>query len=946
MTVPQATQQITNNPSHYAVTSPTVKKDQEADVERKMKLYGVIQAFRDGSFPSNSQIDAALLATEKATPVDIRNLSPSGKKLINDVRDIIETARLMILTKNSDELFQNFIYHTKKTDTTKGAQDKSVLPTSKGEVKNEAVEAASHLRTLLTLVLTNSEMRKVISDLGLVGRDLFASAAVRTAEKVRPDEEELNQVDKEAPSGQWEGPGGKKYGTNETPVLEANIAGHKVTHDPKAPVAEGTVHTDPNGNKTNAGEAVQQAKQAKNEAQAQKEDAKGQAGGLKEQAKQVGSQKFEEGKQAYREDGVEGVKQHGRNMKSDADDRSNDDDAQKAKGKFAAFKDKLSPGDSSRDKANQQKEKVTDFLDEEFPQERRDQFIYRMKKVVVECQKHNDYDEAISFFLDKAETYKGHTKSLTETGADSTGAVASDPSFQQAYGEMKTLLERFADGESMDRIVDAVNNLYVDAQNDRELSAWFRKLDSYVRKCLLEPGYILEDESTREGQSLRETGKAFFDHKYKAHKDAFFDEVGNWFSAMGKDPVNVRFGEDWKRLVADVLFDENGQLTFKPELWNDIRREILPSLINQVGYIPIPRIEYTDKQVDLVIENLVLQGSNLFPNIVELSANNYFKFSPYRGIPDKSYHKFSLHFSQVQADMREVGFYFKKKTGFPKLKDSGLADVLLSGDGLTVDVELESAGSRTDHVFLIKHVNATVDTLKFSIRDSKHDLLYKIMAPLAQGLIKKTVGLAVEQAIKTGLEYVDEQLVEVRNRMDAAKDSDSLSRTDALKEMFQRKKEKAEVRKEKAKEKADERGSQFAIVTSRDASVIPNSNPPHSKGEKIFEKDKLAKAGETWHSPAFSIAGESDLSGLRSSTSGSHNTASHGTTGSHTTAAPYGTTSSSTAGFTAAPYGTAATGATTNLSSQLGSSTTHTYPVTQAAPTQGGYPISGQQQKY
>lgn len=94
---------------------------------------------------------------------------------------------------------------------------------------------------------------------------------------------------------------------------------------------------------------------------------------------------------------------------------------------------------------------------------------------------------------------------------------------------------------------------------------------------------------------------------------------------------------------------------------------------------------------------------------------------------------------------------------------------------MTVDVELESAGARTDHAFLVRHVKATVDTLKFSIRESRHDFLYKVIAPLAQGLIKKTIGLAVEQAIKTGLEYVDEQLVEVRSRMDAAKDSDSES---------------------------------------------------------------------------------------------------------------------------------------------------------------------------
>jgi len=90
-------------------------------------------------------------------------------------------------------------------------------------------------------------------------------------------------------------------------------------------------------------------------------------------------------------------------------------------------------------------------------------------------------------------------------------------------------------------------------------------------------------------------------------------------------------------------------------------------------------------------------------------------------------------------------------------------------------VTLESAGKRKDHAFLIKNVDAKVDALSFKIRESKHDFAYKVFAPLASGLIKKAIGLAVEQAIKTGLGYVDEQLVEVRDRLDEAKDSDSES---------------------------------------------------------------------------------------------------------------------------------------------------------------------------
>jgi hypothetical protein len=79
-----------------------------------------------------------------------------------------------------------------------------------------------------------------------------------------------------------------------------------------------------------------------------------------------------------------------------------------------------------------------------------------------------------------------------------------------------------------------------------------------------------------------------------------------------------------------------------------------------------------------------LSGRNLFPNLITLEAHNLVKFSPYDNIKDEQHHEFKLIFGQVQADMRDVAFYFKKKSGLPRLTDSGIADVILGGHGLTV----------------------------------------------------------------------------------------------------------------------------------------------------------------------------------------------------------------------------------------------------------------------
>lgn len=134
----------------------------------------------------------------------------------------------------------------------------------------------------------------------------------------------------------------------------------------------------------------------------------------------------------------------------------------------------------------------------------------------------------------------------------------------------------------------------------------------------------------------------------------------------------------------------------------------MPTLVNNLGgYIPIPRIEYSDNSVDVVIENLTLETANLLPNVIEFEAKNYFKLSPYSTIKDQSKHSFWISFAQVQADLKDVAFYIKKKSGFPRITDSGVADVTLSGNGVSGKIHLESTG-RKDHSFKVIDVKVKV----------------------------------------------------------------------------------------------------------------------------------------------------------------------------------------------------------------------------------------------
>lgn len=81
--------------------------------------------------------------------------------------------------------------------------------------------AARHLRTLGDLIATNSEVRKILSDFSVIGRDILARTASHAAESVRPEQDALKKVDRPAPSDQFEAGGSRQVGPNGT--LEGQV---------------------------------------------------------------------------------------------------------------------------------------------------------------------------------------------------------------------------------------------------------------------------------------------------------------------------------------------------------------------------------------------------------------------------------------------------------------------------------------------------------------------------------------------------------------------------------------------------------------------------------------------------------------------------------------------------------------------------------------------------
>lgn len=88
-----------------------------------------------------------------------KKLSADGQTLSADLRDVIEQAKLLLLTKNEGNLLQEFIWETQGIGS--GDAQGINAPVAKDTAKQHGNQALEGLRTLGTLIITNGQFRKL-----------------------------------------------------------------------------------------------------------------------------------------------------------------------------------------------------------------------------------------------------------------------------------------------------------------------------------------------------------------------------------------------------------------------------------------------------------------------------------------------------------------------------------------------------------------------------------------------------------------------------------------------------------------------------------------------------------------------------------------------------------------------------------------------------------------
>jgi hypothetical protein len=372
----------------------------------------------------------------------------------------------------------------------------------------------------------------------------------------------------------------------------------------------------------------------------------------------------------------------------------------------------------------------------------------------------------------------------------------------------------------------------------------------------------MQPASTDDFNQLYDRGQYLLREKYRGHTDRVLDEIKFFGLQFDEDAQNKKFGDAVTKLFLDLGNNEDGKTAFKPHLLKDVTEVILPSVLETVHYIPIPRLEYSDPQVDLIIENLIVESDNLAPNVFEFASDNHWKWGRKAGNQSTNKNKVMLAVAGIQMDLRDVSFYVNRKQGFPKIKDQGLCDIFLGGEGFSFKIKMETADpGKTDptHFFKISDVKVQIKNFNIKLKKSSHKLLFAIGKPILLKVLRPALQKALEAAIKQKAKELDGIAYEIyKEAQQAKRDAKNNPDPENIQNMYQhywsaanRKITQAKQKKEKAEEKLEDK--KFNMAMTKQDSIFPNIDLPSGISTKATEYKELAAKGERWESPVFSI---------------------------------------------------------------------------------------------
>jgi hypothetical protein len=626
------------------------------ELHKKLHSYQQVRALTKGYMPSNEQIIINLrtiLAADILNPENT-DLSDSGRVLVKYTKQWLKQFMDLMEHKNGKDQIQDLLWYLSKSRIDVDVEDLARRAKS-SKAKADTAAAYQSIRTVGSLLLTNSDFRVFLSDLSIIGKEVFKDSAFtlsKVAESagkaIEPSAEEQQAVAKPGADSNQPAPTAQD--------LEQEV------EDVSKVVANGT--------------------------------------------------------------------------------------AQVAKTATHSAEEKLA-GDEGQTLVN------------------------RLQEAVMKLRKRNDYSDSVSTLAKLIQRYAMvYSRAAEEIAEVAQDDVQENPETDRALRNFWSFVKSFGDAKQWEKCEELIKKVVSHKENDPEFEDLMQDIGNSLQKLLTDPDFF--QNAQEKFQELREKSKKVgTESSLRDDIDALLGQVQTTFMSVLEDK-DIHNMIQTSLKLATILSPSN--TLANPELLQDSINVFVPLLISAVQYVPIPRLEVSTPDIDLLLENLIIEPghtvnhTSFLPYRLKVETYNDLELKKARfRVATKSTNLMTIKIDGLSARADEVGFWLRAHSGILRMVDEGITSFALDDRGIDIHIDVEICKERLEQILTLKAVRVHIHKLNYNLRKSRFSWVAWIIKPLLRPILRKTMEKQLATALTDFFHAANRELLYARERLRATR---------------------------------------------------------------------------------------------------------------------------------------------------------------------------------
>ena len=408
--------------------------------------------------------------------------------------------------------------------------------------------------------------------------------------------------------------------------------------------------------------------------------------------------------------------------------------------------------------------------------DQKETLLYRLKETVLKLRKRNDYSDSVSTIGLLIKRYAlTYSRAVDQTISTAQEDVNTNDALDRAVRNLWSLLSSFGDRKQWELLEEKVNKVMEHSQKDPEFENLMMDVGNSVQKLLTDPDFF--DSADKKIQELRDKFKNLdSESSLRTDIDDALSQLQITFQSVIEDSDISRLISTTSKIIS--ILSPTHTAT-NSDLIDDALHIFIPLLIQTIQYVPIPRVEISVPEIDLLLENLIIEpgvtinNTSFLPYKLRIETYNDLEIRKAKfRTTSKVTSKVTVKVDGISVRADEVGFWLRAHSGIFRLADEGIASFQLDERGIDIHMDIEIGKEKIEKILTLKAVRVHVHKLSYTLSKSKFSWLAWLVKPILRPIVRKVLEKQLATAIADGIHAANRELLFARERLRATRISD------------------------------------------------------------------------------------------------------------------------------------------------------------------------------